>query len=279
MANLSKQVSIYSLDTADFYNEREHKLHTEIEALKVELYLLEELIKLSGKEQSDKLNEITKKNKKNVKLINKLITHLEDNVIHEKNVMKMMKTKDAILIAKKQRKSLRTVNANLRKSKKGKSAVEKANIDKLIATCKSEIEFLTVFITIFDQELNCFKELKSPKKILSDMIDLKKDKLKELFDKNNKVRVLREDSLIINNAISVFDSVLTRTLGCNDEDEICTDIIIVQSYYYSVLENLITKGFINADGEQYVYFSSSAGQIRKKRGVFVKKALWEQYEN
>lgn len=271
--NLQKQIAIYNLDTANFYNEKEHKIHTENEALKLELYLLKELLKLSGEAQSKKLDEIAKQNKNNLVLINKLITHLKETETHDKNVMQI---KDSLAIAKKQKKALRTVSADLRKSKKGKSKVEKANIDKLIETCKNEIDFLTDYITFFQEDL---KGMKSPKKILNDLIELKKSKLMTLFDKNKKIRTLREDALVINNAVSVFDSVLTRTLGCNDEEDICTDIIIVQSYYYKVLEDLITKGFVNTDGEQYIYFSSSAGQIRKKRGVFVKKSLWEQYEN
>ncbi|WP_368658659.1 hypothetical protein AB3Z07_05010 [Metabacillus halosaccharovorans] len=270
--NLEKQITIYSLDTASFYNEKEHKLHTEIEALKLELYLIEEIIKLDGKEKIEKIDEITKKNKNNPKLMIKVIKSVEQITTHNKNVMR---AKDAIKTAKAQKKSLRKVSANLRKSKKGKSKDQKVAIDKLILVCKDEIEFLTNYIKFFTNDL---KQMVSNKKILNDLIGLKKDKLKALFDKNNKVRTLRDDALIINNAVSVFDSVLTRTLGCVDEEGVCTDIIIVQSYYYKVLESLITNGFINSSGEHYVYYSSSAGQIRKKRGVWIKKKLWEKHE-
>jgi hypothetical protein len=270
---LDKQISIYSLDTASFYNEKEYKLHTEIEALKIELYLVKELLKLSGEAKVKKMKEIEKKNKNNPKLVGKVFVSAEEIIAHDKNVVKI---KDSLSTAKKQKKALRKVSADLRKSKKGKSKDEKANIDKLINACKNEIEYLKVYSLMFNNEL---KLMKSPKKILTELIELKKDKLKELFEKNTKIRTLREDSLIINNAVSVFDSVLTRTIGCSNEEGICTDIIIVQSYYYKVLENLITKGFINADGEQWIYYSSSAGQIRKKRGVWIKKQLWDKYES
>ncbi|MCP3738795.1 hypothetical protein [Rossellomorea sp. BNER] len=270
---LDKQISIYSLDTASFYNEKEYKLHTEIEALKLELYLIKELLKLSGKDKTKKITEITKKNKNNPKLINKVITSVEEIITHEQSVNLI---KGELASVKEQKKALRAKNTELRKSKKGKSKDEKVKIDEIINHNKHEIEFCKVFATLFQAEL---KGMKSPKKILNDLIELKKDKLKKLFDKNSKIRTLREDTLIINNAVSVFDSVLTRTIGCSNDEGICTDIIIVQSYYYKVLESLITKGFINADGDQWIYYSSSAGQIRKKRGVWIKKALWDKYEN
>jgi hypothetical protein len=115
------------------------------------------------------------------------------------------------------------------------------------------------------------------KQVNEEIENLKKD-LHKAFDKHEGIRVLREEELTKNNVISIFDSVLTRTLGLQ-EDELTDDIIVIQSYHFQVLEGLIKDGFINHHGEHYVYFSSSAGQIRQKKGVWIKKALWDEYKD
>lgn len=78
------------------------------------------------------------------------------------------------------------------------------------------------------------------------------------------------------NCISVFESSLTRTIGAKT-DEICDDIMVVRIYYFDVLEDLVVNGY-NYNGEHYVYFSSSAGQIRTKKTVFIKESTFKQHE-
>lgn len=116
---------------------------------------------------------------------------------------------------------------------------------------------------------------KEQKKITQKMISKLKGKLQNSFDNFGNIRNLRVDALKESNVISVFDSVLTRTLNIN-ENELSTDIIVVRAFHYKVLESLIEKGF-KYNGEKYIYFSSSAGQIRNKKGVFIKKTLWDKY--
>lgn len=267
MENLQKQLSIYSLDTASFYTKKEYEIHSEIEPLKMEMYLLSELLKLKGVNREKRIKEIAKMNDE------EFVTRLRQHIKQHENIEKL---KEAVELATVQKRSLKKTASNLRKSKKGKSRENKGRIDKLILLCKNEIEFLDAYLEMNVGEL---KNEKSPKKQLADLIEQKKTELKEQFDSFTGTRILREEALTIKNAVSLFDSVLTRTLQSSDDEGICEDIIIVQSYYYKVLEDLIVNGFINADGEPYVYFSSSAGQIRKKRGVWIKKVLWEQYEN
>ena len=79
-----------------------------------------------------------------------------------------------------------------------------------------------------------------------------------------------------NNIISVFDSSFTRMIGAK-QDEFTEDFIIVQTYYFSIIESLINFGFMYK-GEKYVYFTSSAGQIRTKKCVFIKESVWNKYE-
>jgi hypothetical protein len=76
--------------------------------------------------------------------------------------------------------------------------------------------------------------------------------------------------------ISLFDSVLTRVLKI-EQNSLSEDIFVVQAYYFQVLENIIKNGFIH-NGEKYIYLTSSAGQIRTKRSIFIKESLWNQHK-
>jgi hypothetical protein len=115
------------------------------------------------------------------------------------------------------------------------------------------------------------------KKYVSQRISKLKGNLYHHLNKNKSIRTLRQDSLKKNNVISLFDSVLTRTLRM-ETNSLSEDIMVVQAYYFQVLENLIKNGFIH-NGEKYIYFSSSAGQIRTKKSVFIKESLWSQYKD
>ena len=46
-----------------------------------------------------------------------------------------------------------------------------------------------------------------------------------------------------------------------------------QVYYFDIFKDLIFNGFL-FNGEKYVYYTSSAGQIRKKKAVFIKERTW-----
>lgn len=128
---------------------------------------------------------------------------------------------------------------------------------------------------------------------LKEWIHIKNQKIKESKDKllkllENKVeaniksngthhiRELREDAITDKNIISVFDSYFTRTIGANP-DELSEDFMVVQVYYFDVIKDLIYHGF-TYKGEKYIYFTSSAGQIRTKKTVFVKESVWKRYE-
>jgi hypothetical protein len=115
------------------------------------------------------------------------------------------------------------------------------------------------------------------KKYISNRIVNLKRKLYRSFSNNYGSRTLRKDSLKDTNIISIFDSVLTRTIGLQ-ENKLSNDIIVVQAYYFQVLESLIKNGFMY-NGEKYVYFSSSAGQIRTKKSVFLKENLLTKHQN
>ena len=93
---------------------------------------------------------------------------------------------------------------------------------------------------------------------------------------NKKVRKLSENAIIDKNIISVFESSLTRMLGLNAND-LSTDIFVIKVFYFDIIQDLILNGFVY-QGEKYRYFTSSAGQIRTKKTVFIKESLWNKYE-
>lgn len=76
--------------------------------------------------------------------------------------------------------------------------------------------------------------------------------------------------------ISVFDSALTRTLGAKT-DTLTDAFVVVQVYYFEIIKDLIYNGF-EWNGERYIYFTSSAGQIRTKKCVFIKESLYKEHE-
>ena len=98
----------------------------------------------------------------------------------------------------------------------------------------------------------------------------------ELTDGEDHIRCIREGSLNDNNVISVFDSALSRTIGIK-QDELTDALMVVQVYYFDVFKDISFYGF-TYNGEKYKYFTSSAGQIRKKKAVFIKESVWNKIE-
>lgn len=98
----------------------------------------------------------------------------------------------------------------------------------------------------------------------------------ESTDGKDHIRCIREGSLNDNNVISVFDSALSRTIGIK-QDELTDALMVVQVYYFDVFKDISFYGF-TYNGEKYKYFTSSAGQIRKKKAVFIKESVWNKIE-
>jgi len=115
------------------------------------------------------------------------------------------------------------------------------------------------------------------------LINYFKGKLQEEFKETRErnqstghIRQLRPETLIDRNVVSVFDSFLTRTLGCTP-NQLTKELMIIQVYFYDVAEDIIKQGF-NYNGERYILFSASAGQIRTKKFVVVKESSLKQHE-
>lgn len=133
-----------------------------------------------------------------------------------------------------------------------------------------------VIITKLKKCENKNSNLLKRKRTVTGIINHYKHELLSLLNKHNSIRVLRGDSLKDNNKIGMFESALTRTIGMKT-NTVSNDLIVVRAYYYQILKELINDGF-SLDNEKYIYFSSSAGQIRTKKAVFIKESLWNKYE-
>lgn len=137
---------------------------------------------------------------------------------------------------------------------------------------------------------NCLNKLKCKKKshnshlekldkhftYVNKRIKRLKENLHIEFPKNKTIRKMNEDALSNKNIIAVFDSVLTRTLNAQ-ENELSKDIIVVQTYFFNILEDIINNGFF-WNNEKYVCFTASAGQIRTKKTLFIREASLHQHQ-
>lgn len=103
-----------------------------------------------------------------------------------------------------------------------------------------------------------------------------KARLKAEFTHSSGHRRLRTEELCEKNIISVFESMLTRTLGL-ESNRLSRDLLIVQVYFFDVFRDIVTNGFM-LDGQRYVCYTASAGQIRTKKAVFIREALWQEHQ-
>lgn len=109
-------------------------------------------------------------------------------------------------------------------------------------------------------------------------IESKKLLVESLEERDAKIcRSLRKESLRPQNVISIFDSALTRMLGMESGDAVYDDLVVIRTYYFQILKDLVMDGFMH-DGEKYILLTASAGQIRTKKAVFIKESLFKKHE-
>lgn len=102
-----------------------------------------------------------------------------------------------------------------------------------------------------------------------------KNALKKKIDENMGIdRHVRQEAISPYNIISIFDSNLTRCLRMSTTD-VNDTLVVVKVYYFGVAENIIKRGFY-MNGEHYVFFSASAGQIRTKKFVAIKESAYRE---
>lgn len=119
------------------------------------------------------------------------------------------------------------------------------------------------------------KKAKEAKDRLLTLLDNKVEANKKSNGRHH-IRTLHEDSIGDDKVISVFDSYFTRTIGAKP-GSFTDDFMIIKVFYFDVLKDILFNGFM-FNGERYIYFTSSAGQIRTKKCVFVKESTWKRVE-
>lgn len=115
-------------------------------------------------------------------------------------------------------------------------------------------------------------------KLINKRIGVIKNNLRQSFmDNSGGVRELTIENLNDISTVSVFESILTRTMEFKI-GKLSKDIIIVKTFFYDILKDLAINGF-TLEGEKYILFTASAGQIRTKKTVYIKESSWEKYKN
>lgn len=173
---------------------------------------------------------------------------------------------------------------NLVSIQKGQYRTDCVILDSLnhCVELRNEIALIKKYKQYYDAYKHKTQKAKETK---NRILDLLRNKVDNNIEQNGKhhTRELRffdsngcETKDIENNIISVFDSAFTRIIGA-EPDHLSKDFMVVQVYYFDILKDLIYHGFVY-EGEKYIYFTSSAGQIRVKKAVFIKESVWKEHE-
>lgn len=283
---LDKQIHVHSIDTGHFYTDQEKLLqdkYIEIRKKKSEVYhnhlkkiekdFKEWLTKFIKNVYSTKyqkyLEKVSKDNKKNNKTISEeeffksyidkalYIIQGQYTIDHSK-----FKIKDDILYDFDQ-------------------VAQKYKLDNLQVSNKIEDKYHYWFAlrSYFSAYANLYKQ-----ELLDLLNTTVEDNIKHVkngeLDKV-KVRCFYEKDLNDTNTVSLFESFLSRTIGAKT-NKFCNDLVILQVYYFDIFKDLCFHGMDYCDNDgvitRYKYFTSSAGQIRTKKAVFIKEDTWHKYE-
>ena len=233
---LDKQINIYSVDTGNFYSNKEARLHWKNHKLRAERNKLVNggtVVSANGKVKRTiiGLKEIEKK-------INEYGVTISD----------LDKAKED--------------ENGLGFTKFGENQVA-------LFELYDSYTYLKYLISVKNKYIKQTKD---------DLLKILENKINANIASNgtHHIRALQENQVSEKNIISVFDSSFTRMIGAK-QDELCEDFMVVQVYYFDVIKDLIYYGF-TYKGEKYIYFTSSAGQIRTKKTVFIKESVWNKYE-
>lgn len=264
---MNKQIDIYSLDTSAFYTDGEKQYERAIHiclnlitALKEEQKIINDYLDLINKESDIDVHSCY------IQMIEKMYYHYKKYDYSIRNSLKHM---DCSVFGQPM---VTDIIGNYLKTydffdKKFKIFFKN---NKQNDISRKEIKIasndLSSRIADIPELVKC---LQKEKKYLKEM-------LLEEFELFQGIRQLDVSHLNDKNVISVFDSVLTRTLKLQPNN-LYDDLIIVKTFYYKVFQDIVLNGFMYGD-IKYRCLTASAGQIRTKKTVFIKEELWNKYE-
>ncbi|WHX32888.1 hypothetical protein QNK09_12055 [Brevibacillus agri] len=113
---------------------------------------------------------------------------------------------------------------------------------------------------------------------------ISKENLKKLLKENEKlIRRIRPEVLVDKNIISSFESNFSRVMGIrtgsgSEPSDLSLDVLTIRIYHYAILDSIMKNGFLFVDGEEFIFYTASAGQIRDKTIMAVRKKKFEQVE-
>lgn len=292
---LNTQVKIYSVDTNSFLTEDEKSLNKKIKGmenyiLNLKTFTLINIIeniynkKITFNDENERLRaykegkeiedidiinllyKIKKNNtevkiykrKSNEEIFEKPTYHFDD-VLDLENQLRENKDKTYI---KKYIKKLMDKNKGLIKDKTFKTLMRKVD-SEYIKYELFEITTKNSQVRTVNKDIGYRAKIKEWKK-----------EFNKLIRKNTQTRIL--DKINKYNIISVFDSFLTRTLGL-EQNKLSEDLITIRIYHYPIFKQLLKYGFVY-NNERYISFTSSAGQIRNKKMVFMKESVWIKHQ-
>lgn len=123
---------------------------------------------------------------------------------------------------------------------------------------------------------NQINEINAKLGIVENEVREMKKELRQLQNMNEGQRSLQMTKLKSRDIVSLFSSSLTRAIGI-PTGHLTSSLIIVKTFYFKVLEDIIKDGF-TLGGQEYVPFTASAGQIRTKKTVFIKKEVYQRIQ-
>lgn len=296
---LENQISMYSVDTSNFYSAKERKLHRRIMRLKVQRNKIKEvrdilrdyLLKAGFTEdnlkpiergkysstQEFELFETVDPNKDKTQIQVKRVAN-ESGEFRETKVIHFEVEQQAF--GKPRKKSIAKII-----SFDEKPVYRLRYILKLPAKEIPSLDLETVFNTYeYYCKLYRYKQIRvgETKQELLKFLKNKIEANEAAIDKHHigkgkhHIRVLNENTLSDKDVICVFESALNRYIGLK-KDEFTESLMVVQVYFFDVFKDIEKYGFLYK-GEKYRYFTSSAGQIRTKKAVFIKESVWNRLE-
>ncbi|MEC1780054.1 hypothetical protein [Schinkia azotoformans] len=176
-------------------------------------------------------------------------------------------------LRRKKNKNIKVIAQLERTLSKETNEENKVKIKYQIAEHQHQLDYLDWISELYPEVID--KDKKEETKKLVDEIDNCKHDFRELVKQNKEVRKLNKFHFNAKGIVSLFSSTLTRKLGM-PIGKLSEEIIIIEVYNSYVLEDLLKDGFYNHLGEHYIYFSSSSGQIRNRKTMWVKKKKWDK---
>lgn len=239
---MKDQIMAYSVDTKAFYTEKERQINFSMYKLRNFIKIIEEFEKyrMLLKDEDITLVEFYKKKIK-LKYFKTIVGALSLPQIQEYSGLKEL---------------FKIISND--KNKTGKKKLKKKlNKNEVYVRCRKKL-----------QEYN--KQLKNEIKSMNQVRELNTDE--------------KTTSLKPWNVVALFESYTTRTLSL-ETSKLTMDLLIVTVLHYDLLKQLIDKGFTYKEKlengqvkiHKYRVFTASAGQIRKKKVMFIREDIYNKY--